>query len=128
MARPPSRHPTELELEILKIIWQDGPSSVSHVRQQLANFRKLAHTSVLTIMVIMTDKRYLKRFKDGKRYIYETRVPEQQTTSKMLGDLVNRVFDGSATAAMVQLLEMGDIDDKELAKLRKLILQKEKGQ
>lgn len=126
MARRSSRYPTELELEILKILWRDGDSSVRHVRKELANFRKLAHTSVMTMMTIMTEKGYLKRSKKGNRYTYKPRVTEEETSSGMLGDIVDRVFHGSTMAAVINLLETGDIDEPEMSELRKLVKQKKK--
>ena len=128
MARRASRYPTELELEILKILWRNGPSLVRHVRKKLAPFRELAHTSVMTMLTIMTEKGYLKRSKEGNRYIYRPIVIEEEITSGMIGDIVNRVIDGSTMAAVVNLLETGDIEEQELAELRKIIRQKEKGQ
>lgn len=126
MARRSSQYPTELELEILKILWRDGESSVRHVRKELAIFRKLAHTSVMTMMTIMTEKGYLKRSKKGKRYTYKPRVTEEETSSGMLGDIVDRVFHGSTMAAVINLLETGDIDEPEMSELRKLVKQKKK--
>jgi predicted transcriptional regulator len=121
MARPSSRHPTELELEILKILWRDGPALAGHVRQELESFRELAHTSVLTIMNIMVRKGYLKRQKDGKSFIYQPRIKQEETTRKMLGDLVDRAFDGSAKVALVNLLETSDIDAAELKEIQELV-------
>ena len=121
MARPSSKHPTELELEILKIIWRDGPSSVKEVRHALVSFRRLATTSVMTIMNIMVDKGYLKRRKEGPAYVYHPRVSERATHRKMLKDLVKRVFDGSTSAAMVHLLESSDLNDSEIRTLRQLL-------
>ena len=126
MARRTSKYPTELELEILKILWRDGEATVRQVKKHLSNFRELAYTSVMTMMTIMTEKGYLKRSKKNNYYIYKPQVTEQETTKGMLGDIVERLFDGSATAAMVNLLETGDIDKVELAKLRKLITRKGK--
>lgn len=126
MAGRSSRHPTELELEILKILWRDGPCSVRHVREELAGFRNLAHTSVMTMMTIMVEKRYLKRSKKGKRYIYKSNISEEETSQGMLGDIVERLFQGSTMTAMVRLLEMSDIDEEELTELRKLIRRKGK--
>ncbi len=125
MARRSSKYPTELELEILKVLWRDGRCSVSHVRRALArDFRKLAHTSVMTMMGIMCDKGYLKRRRNGRSHIYEAAVTAEGTQSDMLGDLVDRAFSGSRVAAMVNLLETGDIDEAELAELRQLIAEK----
>ena len=126
MAGRSSRHPTELELEILKILWRDGASSVRHVREELTGFRNLAHTSVMTMMTIMVEKGYLKRSKKGKRYIYKPRISEEDTTQGMLGDIVERLFQGSTMTAMVHLLEMSDVDEEELAELRKLMRRKGK--
>jgi len=121
MARPPSRHPTELELEILKILWRDEPAPVRHVRNALAGFRDLAYTSVMTIMTIMTRKGYLKRTKQGGRYVYRTRITERSISRRMLSDLVDRVFDGSAVAVMLNLLDTADVDEAELRQLREII-------
>lgn len=121
MARPSSRYPTELELEILKILWRDGPASVRVVREALVPARDLAYTSVMTIMNIMTGKGYLERTKRDGRYVYRTRISERATARRMLGDVVDRVFDGSAVSAMVNLLETADIDADEMERLRELI-------
>lgn len=121
MARPSSRYPTELELEVLKVIWRDGPSTVRHVREAISDFRELAHNSVMTIMGIMVEKEYLARKRKGKSYIYTARITEEETTGGMLGDLVDRVFHGSTKAAVLTLLETGDIDECELADLQELI-------
>ena len=124
MARPPSRHPTELELEILKVLWRDGPATVRAVRDALADQRDLAYTSVMTIMNIMVNKGYLKRAKQNGSYVYTPRVSEKVTTRGMLGDLVDRAFEGSAMAVMLNLLETSDIDAEELKRLRTLISHK----
>jgi BlaI family penicillinase repressor len=130
MARPASQHPTDLELEILKVLWRDGPNPVRHVREALAAAgRELAYTSVMTVMNIMADKGYLKRNKnprDGGGYVYHPQVKEQATTGQMLRDLVNRAFDCSAAAAMFNLLRSAEVSDEELRQLRELIRRKAK--
>ena len=126
MARQASKYPTELELEILKVLWQQGACSVSQVRKALVGVRDLAHTSVMTIMSIMADKGYVTRSKKGNRFIYQASLAEQDTSSSMLGDLVDRLFSGSAAAAMVSLLETSDLDAGELAELKQLIRSKSK--
>jgi len=121
MARPASKHPTELELEILKIIWREGPLPVSKVRDELAGFRDLAVTSVTTVMNIMVRKGYLKKTKEGGTYVYAARVKEAATARRMLKDVVDRVFDGSAAAVVAGLLETGDLDEAELRRIQDLI-------
>ena len=128
MARPASQHPTGLELEMLKVLWRDGPRPVRHVREALAAAgRDLAYTSVMTVMNIMADKGYVRRSrntKDGGGYVYHPQVRERATTGRMLRDIVDRAFDGSAAAAMVNLLESADVSDGELKQLRELIQRK----
>jgi|SRR4051794_7092205 BlaI family penicillinase repressor len=127
MSRPPSPHPTDLELEILKILWRDGASSVRQVREALeAQGRKLAHTSVITVMNIMADKGYLKRSRKDGGFVYVAKVARGTTLGKMLRDLVDRAFGGSGAAAMVNLLETGDATREELEQLRDLIDKKTK--
>ncbi len=124
MARPASKYPTELELEILKIIWRIGPASGRQVRETLAESRELAYTSVMTILNIMTRKGYLKRVRAHGGYIYQARVTELSTSRRMLRDMVDRVFDGSAAALMLNLLETADIDPEELERLREMVNRK----
>jgi predicted transcriptional regulator len=121
MARRSSSHPTELELEILKILWRDGPAPVRQVRDALAGTRDLAYTTVMTMMSIMTKKQYLRRSKGRSGYVYRPCIDRESTERTMLRDLVDRVFDGSPSAVMLHLLETADLDAGELQRLRALL-------
>jgi len=127
MARRASKHPTALELEILKILWRDGPATVRLVRQALAPDRELAHTSVITMMNIMVDKGYLDRKKVRGSYVYRPLISEKATTRRMLKDLVNRAFDGSAAAVVLNLLETSELDEREIRQIRDLLKGKSEG-
>ncbi len=124
MARSTSKHPTELELEILKVLWRNGQLTGREVRDRLAEVRDLAYTSVMTVMGIMEDKGYVKRKKSGKTFIYTPRVMEAATKKRMLRDVVDRVYEGSTMSVVVNLLESDDIDSDELKQLRALIKRK----
>ncbi|MGA2621366.1 MAG: BlaI/MecI/CopY family transcriptional regulator [Thermoguttaceae bacterium] len=126
MARRTSAHPTELELEILKILWREGPLPGRRVRDLLAQVRDLAYTSVMTIMKIMTQKGYVRRKRVEGNYVYSPCVTEEMVTRGMLCDLVERVFDGSATAVMLNLLETAELGEDELKQIRRLINRKRK--
>ena len=127
MARPASEHPTELELSILKVLWQKSPQTVQGVRDELASAgRELAHSSVITMMNIMVRKEYLKRTKKGRAFEFFPLLDEDNVGRSMLQDLMTRVFDGSATSLMLQLLETDDVDSEELATIRQLINRKAK--
>ena len=128
MARPRSRYPTELELAILHVLWEQGPQGGREIRQALAPSRRLAYTSVMTMLNIMTDKGHLSRAYQDGRYVYRTRIGRKATTRRMLRDLVERAFDGSAVSLMLNLLETTDVDAGELKQLRQLINRKAKEQ
>lgn len=125
MARPASEFPTGLELEILKVLWNSSPCTVREIREQMAETgRESAHTSVITILNIMVDKRYLDKKKDGKSYLFWPIVSEPDISQRMLGDMVARVFDGSASRLVLNLIDGEKIQEQELLELRKLINQK----
>ena len=130
MARPESAHPTELELEILKVLWDESPLPVREVRARLEAEagRPLAHSSVITMLNIMHRKGFLRRKKDGKAFLFEPQVERKRVAGNMIGDLLARVFDGSASALVLDLLETADLDANELSELRKLIHRKSKEQ
>lgn len=128
MARTRSQHPTELELEILKILWEEAPLPVREVRARLESRadRPLAHSTVITMLNIMYDKGFLKRKKDGKSFLFSPKVKKDRVTGGMMGDLLSRAFNGSPAAMVLNLLETTDVDADELAEIRKLISRKTK--
>ncbi len=128
MARQESEHPTELELEILKVLWDESPLPVREVRARLASEadRPLAHSSVITMLNIMHRKGFLRRRKEGKSFLFTPKVKKESVSGGMMGDLLSRVFDGSPSAMMLNLLETADIGADELAEIRKLINRKAK--
>ena len=130
MARPPSDYPTQLELELLKVLWDEAPLPVREVRTRLEEQAKrtLTHSSVITMLNIMVRKGYLRRRKQGKAFLFSPKVEKQNVSGGIVGDLVTRLFDGSTSAMLLNLLETADLDPDELAELRKLITRKTKEQ
>jgi len=126
MARPGSEHPTRLELEILKILWDESPLPVRDVRARLEESagRTLTHSSVITMLNIMVRKRYLGRRKHGKAFLFAPKVKRDSVAGGIMGDLLSRVFDGSPQAMVLNLIETADLDADELAELRRLISRK----
>ena len=89
MARPPSDHPTDVELQILKILWENSPLRVRDVRMALVEQgRDVAHTSVITILNIMVRKKYVKRTKQKNAFLFEPRVTREDTARSMLSTLL----------------------------------------
>lgn len=124
MGRPGSQHPTELELQILKILWSESPQTVRQLREALAAAgRDLAHTSVITTLNTMVDKRQLKRLKpvEGKAFRFAPRVKQERVSRSMLGDLFKRVFDGSPQALMLSLIDVTDLNEDDIKDLRRML-------
>jgi predicted transcriptional regulator len=130
MPRNESEQPTELELDILKVLWRESPLPVRDVRQRLESEagRPLAHSSVITMLNIMHRKGFLRRKRDGKAFLFSPKVEKNRVTGSMMQDLMSRAFDGSAKALVLNLLDTADLDATELSELRKLINRKAKEQ
>lgn len=127
MARPSSEHPTELELEILKVLWQESPLPVREVRRRLEEAgRTLAHSSVITMLNIMVRKGYLRRKRDGKAFLFAPKIAKDRVSGGVLRDVVAKLFDGSASAMVLNLLETADLDEDEMKELRRMVNRKAK--
>ena len=125
MARPASRHPTEFELQLLKLLWRQSPMLAREVQAGLTQFgRDLAKTTVITTLNTMVEKKYLTRKKRGNTYLFSAKITEEQVTTVVLGDVVDRVFDGSTSAVLLKLFDVKKIDDEELKELRRIINRK----
>ena len=119
--------PSELELLVLKTLWAQSPLTAREIREFLEQRgRTLAHTSVITTVQRMVDKRLLDQLDPvkGKAFRFKPLVAENDISNRMLGDIVNRVFDGSAEAVMMSLFDVADLNTDELAGLRKLLNKK----
>ena len=123
MPRNSSKHPTELEFQILKILWERGPLAVRDVRSALMEDeqRELAHTSVITTLNTMVGKKYLQRKPKGNAYIFAAAVQRGDVSQGILNDVVSRIFDGSAVSMMLNLLEHETVSLRERGELKKLI-------
>lgn len=129
MPRPATDYPTPGELEVLKVLWNRGPSTVRDVMGVLNRRRKRAYTSVMSLLNVMTDKGLLHRRPHGRAFLYEAAVDEDETRGDMLRDILGRVFEGSASSLVAHLLEQSDPDEDELKAIRRTISQylKEQG-
>jgi BlaI family penicillinase repressor len=122
MARPASKYPTELELQILKVLWHESPLLARDVQAVLASDgRDLAKTSIITTLNTMFAKRYLSRTKQGNMYLFRPRISESEVGDRVLGDVVDRVFDGSTSAMLVKLFDVKEVNADELKELRRII-------
>lgn len=121
MARPRHKNPTPAELEVLQIIWEHGPCTVREVMNLISPKRPRAYTSVMSLMNVMADKGMLKQKAEGKAFVYSEKISRDKTQSRMLGDLLNRAFDGSASALVTHLLRQAKPNSEELEEIHKTI-------
>lgn len=114
--------PTRSELEILQVLWMNGPSTVRLVNDKLnEQKREVNYTSTLKLMQIMVEKGILKRDESSMKHIYEPVQEEHKTKSFLLDRFVDSIFDGSASSLMMQLLGNKKTSRKELEKIKQLI-------
>jgi BlaI family penicillinase repressor len=112
---------TEQELEIMKIVWELGSATVRDVYETMLARRKIAYTTVMTMMKIMEEKKYLKRRLEGRAFVYEGTRPRKQMIHEMVSEFVNRVFNGSAEPLLAHLVEERRLSEKELRQVAKMI-------
>jgi len=120
MTRTPPR-PTEAELEILRVLWERGPSTVRQVHEALATLRETGYTTTLKLMQIMADKGLVTRDETSRTHIYAPRASQESTQRQLVTDLVERAFGGSAAELVLRALSSHTASDDELQEIRKLI-------
>jgi predicted transcriptional regulator len=113
------RKPTDAELAILRVLWTRGPSTVRDVAEAMG--REGAYTTVLKLMQIMTDKGLVKRDDSTRSHVYKATSSEDKMQKQLVGDLLDKVFAGSAAKLVLQALDTGKASPEELAEIRKLL-------
>lgn len=126
MARPMTGRPTDQELEILKVLWERGPSSVRDVWKVIAESRDVGYTSVLKIMQIMRDKGLVVCDVTQRPQLFRPRQSQQTTLRKLAGDLLQRVFGGSAQALLLHAIDPRSCSPEELSEIRAMLDQIER--
>ena len=105
----------------MKVIWGRGQVTVRDVYEELLQHRKVAYTTVMTMMGILESKKYLKRTQGEKAYVYRPAQPQRVVVSHMVRDFVNRLFNGSAKPLLVHLAENENFTSEELDELRAVL-------
>ncbi len=121
MTRQKSRRLTDLELEVMHVVWELERGTVRQVHEVLGERRKIAYTTVMTMMNILEEKEYLKRSKQGRAYVYEPVRAKDEVLSSMVDDFVSRVFDGSAKPLVLGLLRDRKLSKRELDEIGRMI-------
>lgn len=105
----------------MKVVWRLGTATVRDVYEALLKERKIAYTSVMTMMKIMADKKLLKRRLEDRAYVYEATRPKSRIMKELVGDFLNRVFNGSVEPLLLYLVRNRYVSKKELDEIVRVI-------
>jgi predicted transcriptional regulator len=113
--------PTEAELAILRVLWDEGPSTVRHVHERLVPNRDTGYTTTLKLMQIMAEKGLVTRDESARTHVYAARATREWTQRRLVADLMERAFGGSAAALVQHALQASQASPEELREIERLI-------
>ena len=105
----------------MKVVWALGRATVRDVYEVLLKRRKIAYTTVMTMMNILEQKKFLKKRRRDRAYVYQASRPKDQVTRAMVREFVDRVFSGSAHPLLVHLVEDRRLSEKDLEEIKRMI-------
>lgn len=121
-----SHHLGELQLAIIRVLWEHGEATVAQVHQALHADGGRALTTIATMLKKMEKKGVVQHRLEGRQFVYEATISESQVKRSMVSDLTERLFHGDATALVHHLISEKNVDASELAQLKRLISQQER--
>ncbi len=113
--------PSNLEMQVLSVLWDQGPATARQVLEALPDKKERAYTTVLSVMQVMEKKGLLRHTTEGNRHIYAPTVKKREVLGSFLRSMVSNLFGGSAAHAMQHLLETNKVTHDELAEMRALL-------
>ncbi len=119
--------PTEAELEILQVLWKNGPSTVRTINDKLNEKKEVGYTTTLKIMQIMTEKNLVKRNEENKSHIYKAAYKENETQKVLLDRFLETAFGGSASKLVMQALGNRHATKEEIEEIRRFLDEIERG-
>src|SRR5919109_4216309 len=119
--------PTEAELAILRVLWEQGPSTVRQVHETLSGDRPTGYTTTLKLLQIMTEKGLVRRDDRDRTHVFTARASEDQTQRQLTKDLLDRAFGGSAAKLVMHALSSRQASAEELSQIRRLLDDYERG-
>ena len=125
MPRPPSNQPTEVELQILKILWRLGPSTVRTVHDELTSDRDTNFSTTTKMFAIMVEKGLVSRSGERRQFIYRPAASKNKTQGRLIRQMIDRVFEGSASSLVLQALSAKNTSTEEIRQIRERLDQLE---
>jgi len=121
MAQANRPRPTDAELEILRVLWKQGPSTVRDVYEELKKAKPVGYTTVLKFMQIMAEKGLVLRNEEQRTHVYEATAPQESTQRQLVNDLLDRAFGGSAMQLVMQALSAKRATPAEIEEIRRML-------
>jgi predicted transcriptional regulator len=121
MARSASPNPTEVELQILRILWEAGPSPVREIHRQLQAEKGTNYSTTVKMLGVMLEKRLVKRNESARPHIYRAVLSREKAGTRMLNNIVEKVYDGSSFSLVLQALSTSRSTPEEIAEVRRLL-------
>ena len=120
---PPGNQPlpTNSELEILRVLWTRGPSTVRQVYDELKESRQVGYTTILKLMQIMAEKGLVRRNEEQRTHVYEPKAPQESTQRQLVDYLMDRAFGGSAMSLMMQALSAKRATSADIEEIRRML-------
>ena len=125
MSRPTSAQPTEVEMQILRILWELGPSPVREIHRRLEAAKGTNYSTTVKMLAVMLQKGLVKRDENAQPHVYRPALTRAKTSKRMLDDLIEKVYDGSAMSLVLQALSSGKATKEELDEVRQILDQME---
>jgi BlaI family penicillinase repressor len=113
--------PSELEMQVLGILWNNGPSSVRQVLESMTDGKKRAYTTVLTILQVMEKKGFLTHTAKGNAHIYKPAASRDKIVKPIINRLIDNAFAGSSAGLVLSLLGQGKLSDDEIGELKEVL-------
>lgn len=126
MARPTSTHPTEVEMQILRILWDLGPSPVREIHKRLEADKGTNYSTTVKMLAVMLQKKLVRRDEKAQPYVYRAALTRQKAGKRLMDDLIEKVYEGSAMSLVLQALSSGEATKEELDEVRRLLDQMER--
>ena len=125
MARPKAKELTQRELDVMRVFWERGESSVADARDELIKGgRELAYTTVATLVKILYEKGFLEQTNEERPFLYKPCRTQEQVSRSLLGDLVDQLFGGSRELLLMRLFEDSKLTSDERSALQQILREK----
>jgi BlaI family penicillinase repressor len=122
--RPKTVLLTGPQIEIMKVVWRLGEATVRDVYEDLRIHRPIAYTTVMTMMKNMESKGHLRKRLEGRAFVYTATVPQGRMVRRIVGDFIDRVFNGSTEPLLAHLVEERRLSEKDLEEISRMIREK----